>query len=60
MKYKEFHRFVQAEGWSVVRQTGSHRVYEKSGHPRKLIIPYHSGEMPEPLRRSILREMGLQ
>ncbi len=59
MKYKEFHRFVLQRGWVKVRQNGSHCIYSKEGRADKLIIPLHgSKEIPEPLRRSLIRQMG--
>lgn len=58
MKYNEFHRFIRRQGWRVVRQTGSHVIYEKDGVT--IAVPNHGAkEIPEPLRRKILRDMGL-
>lgn len=60
MKYTEFHRFVKKMGWKVVHSTGGHIFYEKEGHPRSVPVPYHKGEIPEPLRLRIMKEMGLK
>ena len=60
MKYSEFHRFVRRNGWHEVRATGGHIFYEKEGHPRSVPVPFHKGEIPEPLRRAIIKEMGLK
>lgn len=58
MKYNEFHRLIKRNGWLVVRQSGSHVVYEKDG--KRYPVPNHgSKEFPEPLRLKIVREMGL-
>lgn len=58
MKYNEFHRFIRRQGWRVVRQAGSHVIYEKDGVT--IVVPNHGAkEIPEPLRRKILRDMGL-
>ena len=60
MKYKEFHRFIRRNGWVELRQEGSHILYSKEGCPI-VPVPYHgSKEIPEPLRRAILKEMGLK
>ncbi|MDR0546019.1 MAG: type II toxin-antitoxin system HicA family toxin [Dysgonamonadaceae bacterium] len=60
MKYKEFHRKIEKNGWKFVSATGSHYFYEKNG----LIsppVPYHGAkEMYEPLRRAIERQMELK
>lgn len=60
MKYKEFHRFIQRNGWVEVRQRGSHVLYAKDGHPKIVPVPLHTGEIPEPLRRAIMKEMVLK
>lgn len=58
MKSSEFHRLVQSEGWTKVRQVGSHVIYERNG--RKVTVPYHgSAEMPKGLENKLRKEMGL-
>lgn len=58
MKYNEFHRLIKRNGWLVIRQSGSHVIYEKGD--RRYPVPNHgSKEIPEPLRLKIVREMGL-
>ena len=44
MKSTEFHRLVRANGWEVIRQTGSHIVYRKGSvtYP----VPYHGSKEP--------------
>lgn len=60
MKYSEFHRKIQRNGWKFIRATGSHYFYEKNDKVSPP-IPYHgSKEMGEGLRRTIEREMGLK
>lgn len=60
MKYKEFHSFIKKNGWVEVKTRGSHVFYAKEGHPRTIPVPMHTGEIPEPTRRAILKEMGLK
>lgn len=58
MKSSEFHRLVQSEGWTKVRQAGSHVIYERNG--RKVTVPYHgSAEMPKGLENKLRKEVGL-
>jgi len=60
MKYTEFHRLIERNGWKFSHATGSHYFYIKDG---KLSppVPFHGAkEIYEPLRRSIAREMGLK
>ncbi len=60
MKYKEFHRLIARNGWVELRQEGSHKIYTKAGSPN-VSVPYHGAkEIPEPLRRKIMRDMGLK
>lgn len=59
MKSSEFHRLIRKNGWQLVRVAGSHYIYEKDG--RTYPVPYHgSKEMFEGLRKSIIKDMGLQ
>jgi mRNA interferase HicA len=58
MKSSEFHRLIRKNGWQFVRSSGSHYIYEKDGRNP---VPYHgSKEMFEGLRKSIIKDMGLQ
>ena len=59
MKYKEFHKRIKAKGWKFDHAEGSHYFYTKGG---KLSppVPFHGAkEVPEPLRRSIARAIGI-
>jgi len=59
MKYKEFHKKIEQNGWKYSYAEGSHYFYVKNG---KLSppVPFHGAkEMYEPLRKSIARQMGL-
>lgn len=59
MKYSEFHRWIKRNDWQVLRITGSHYIYEKNS--KTYPVPYHgSKEMSEPLRKKIIKEMGLK
>jgi predicted RNA binding protein YcfA (HicA-like mRNA interferase family) len=59
MKTDEFHRVVRANGWSVVRQTGSHIIYRKGNMTYP--VPYHKGkEIGTGLERKMRRDMGLR
>ncbi len=59
MKSDEFHRVVRANGWSVVRQTGSHIIYRKGNMTYP--VPYHKGkEIGTGLERKMRRDMGLR
>ena len=58
MKSSEFHRLVQINGWTAIRQAGSHMIYKKNG--KMVTVPYHgSKEMKKGLVLKLKKEMGL-
>lgn len=59
MKYSEFHRKIRKNGWRYDKSEGSHYIYIKDG--RRYPVPFHGAkEVPEGLRKKIIREMGLK
>ncbi|EGB2526572.1 type II toxin-antitoxin system HicA family toxin [Salmonella enterica] len=60
MKYSEFRRWLLKQGAEITRAPGggSHHKVRLKG--RQTIFPDHgSKEMPEPLRKKILKDLGL-
>lgn len=41
MNFKVVEKIVKADGWVLVRVTGSHYQYKKIGVAESLVIPYH-------------------
>ena len=60
MKSAEFHRFItKSKKWWYVNAEGSHYIYENEAG-RRYTVPYHgSKEIAEPLRKKIIRDMGI-
>ena len=59
MKSSELHKLILSNGWRIVRQTGSHIVYEKNGV--RYPVPFHgSKEEGTGIEKKIKREMGLK
>lgn len=59
MKSSELHKLILSNGWRIVRQTGSHIVYEKNGV--RYPVPFHgSKEVGTGIEKKIKREMGLK
>ena len=59
MKYNELHRLIFRNGWTVLRQSGSHVIYEKNG--RTYSVPNHgSKEVLKSLELKIKKAMGLK
>lgn len=59
MKSSELHKLILSNGWRIVRQTGSHIVYEKNGV--RYPVPFHgSKEVGTGIEKKIKREIGLK
>ena len=59
MKSSELNRLILANGWQIVRQTGSHVIYEKN--KIRYTVPFHgSKEIGKGLEKKIKKEMGLK
>lgn len=59
MKTTEFHKLVRANGWEVLRQTGSHIIYKKGS--KTYPVPYHGAkELGTGLEKKMRKEMGLK
>lgn len=59
MKYGDFHKLVERNGWVYLRKRGSHVIYKKGN--RTYPVPYHEGqEMGKGLQIKITKEMGLK
>lgn len=59
MKSNELNKLILSNGWQVVRQSGSHIVYEKNGR-RYVATSHGSKEVPRGLEKKIKKEMGLK
>jgi predicted RNA binding protein YcfA (HicA-like mRNA interferase family) len=60
MKYTEFHRMIERNGWNYSHASGSHYFYTKDG-TLSPPVPFHGAkEIYEPLLRSIARDMNLK
>ena len=59
MKTTEFHKLVRANGWKVLRQTGSHIIYQKGS--MSYPVPYHGAkELGKGLENKIRKDMDLK
>ncbi|PTS96456.1 MULTISPECIES: type II toxin-antitoxin system HicA family toxin [unclassified Pseudomonas] len=58
MKYSEFRRWLKAQG--VLFQNGKGSHFKVSINGESTVFPDHTGkEMPEGLRKSIIKQLGL-
>lgn len=52
-------RALERVGFSLVRQSGSHKIF-KDQHGNRVTVPYHAGKTLHPkLLKSILRDANL-
>ncbi|UPK33073.1 type II toxin-antitoxin system HicA family toxin [Bradyrhizobium sp. 186] len=51
---REFARIVELHGWSLLRVSGSHHIYGKSGSIVRLSVPIHGNKL---LKTGLLRHL---
>lgn len=51
---REFARLIELRGWTLLRVSGSHHIYGKSGSVVRLSVPIHGSR---PLRTGLLRHL---
>ena len=61
MNTREAIKMVEADGWRMVNQNGSHRHFKHPTKPGKVTIPVHgmNEDIGHALLRSIKRQAGL-
>lgn len=42
MVFKQVEKIIRADGWKLVRITGSHYQYEKAGYESTIEVPNHN------------------
>jgi predicted RNA binding protein YcfA (HicA-like mRNA interferase family) len=52
---RDFARIVERRGWVLLRVSGSHHIYGKSGSVVRLSIPIHGSR---PLKTGLLRHLA--
>jgi predicted RNA binding protein YcfA (HicA-like mRNA interferase family) len=52
---RDFARIIERGGWSLLRVSGSHHIYGKTGSVVRLSIPIHGNK---PLKTGLLRHLA--
>jgi predicted RNA binding protein YcfA (HicA-like mRNA interferase family) len=52
---RDFARAVERRGWILLRVSGSHHIYGKSGSVVRLSVPIHGNKL---LKRGLLRHLA--
>ena len=51
---------LNARGWSIIRQRGSHMVFKKNGEPKIVVVPDHGRHaLSAGTQRRIMRDAGI-
>lgn len=58
IKWKDFERFLLFVGCTFKRQSGGHRIYNRVGLKRSIVIPAH-GAIPIFVIRNNIRLLGI-
>ncbi|MDO5589804.1 MAG: type II toxin-antitoxin system HicA family toxin [Lachnospiraceae bacterium] len=59
MKFREIEKIILTDGWYLVNVSGSHHQYKHPTKPGKVTIPFHRGDLPPRVVKSILKQAGL-
>jgi predicted RNA binding protein YcfA (HicA-like mRNA interferase family) len=52
---RDFARIIERRGWALLRVSGSHHIYGKSGNVVRLSVPIHGNK---PLKTGLLRHLA--
>jgi predicted RNA binding protein YcfA (HicA-like mRNA interferase family) len=61
MKAKEVIKLIKNDGWSFVRQAGSHKIFKHPSKQGMVVVPEHGNEdIKKGTLNSILKQAGLK
>lgn len=58
-KPRDIEKILHKNGFILIRQTGSHRVYHNPKSDKVAVVPYHSRDIAKGTVRSIIKQSGL-
>jgi len=59
IKPRDMIRVLKKAGFRIDRQSGSHVILEKPGHPLIITVPYHAMDLKKGTLKAILKQAGL-
>jgi mRNA interferase HicA len=60
MKVSQLIKMIEQDGWQLIRQSGSHRIYRHSSKKGTIIIPAHGAkELKKGTEMSIRKQAGI-
>jgi predicted RNA binding protein YcfA (HicA-like mRNA interferase family) len=63
LKYRDLIKLIEANGWRLHHQTGSHMVFRHPTKPRPIVVAgggKPSRDVPKGTEQAILRQAGLK
>jgi predicted RNA binding protein YcfA (HicA-like mRNA interferase family) len=59
-KAKEIQKMLEADGWHIISQEGSHAQFKHPTKQGKVTIPMHDKDLNKKTANSILKQAGLK
>jgi len=59
-KVKEIRKMIEADGWYLFNQDGSHAQFKHPTKPGKTTIPMHNLDLNKKTANSILKQAGIK
>lgn len=60
MTPKKLIKLLKNNGFSFLRQSGSHAIFKNESKGRKVVVPIHSGDIPVGTLHAILKDAGIK
>lgn len=60
MKPNEMDKLLKKNGFIVLRQNGSHRIYFNPDTNKTVVVPIHAKELKKGTEQKILKDAGLK
>jgi predicted RNA binding protein YcfA (HicA-like mRNA interferase family) len=60
MTFRELDKMIRDDGWALESVEGSHYHYKHGTKRGKVTIPYHGGDIPKRVVRSIRKQAGIE
>ncbi len=60
MTSKQMVKLLEQNGFQLIRENGSHRLYKNPITGRHVIVPFHCRDLKSGTERNILKQAGLK
>ena len=59
VRFAEFRKILEKNGWTLTRIKGSHHVFVKQGEKQNISLPVHRSKIKHRYTASIARDYGI-